>query len=102
MLRRSAAVRALAPVLTPADTRLDATFVNTFTHTPEMVTITGRWPGDIVEIFWHGHLIAVIMRWLTKRDMLGQNTVSGGVLGPPSWPTLVSCSPKFRADHSTS
>ncbi|CAK9784691.1 hypothetical protein CC85DRAFT_282883 [Cutaneotrichosporon oleaginosum] len=62
-----------SPVVT-ADTKLDATFVNTFTHTPETVTIQGRWPGDIVEVFWHGHLIAVIMRRLTKRDILGQNT----------------------------
>lgn len=59
-----------------ADTKLDATFVNTNTHTPETVNITGKWPGDIVELFWRGHLVGLIMRQLTRRDMLGQNTVS--------------------------
>ncbi|BEJ17673.1 hypothetical protein CspHIS471_0610740 [Cutaneotrichosporon sp. HIS471] len=62
-----------SPVVS-ADTKLDATLINTLTHSHETVTITGKWPGDIVEIFWQGHLIALIMRQLTKRDILGQNT----------------------------
>ncbi|BEI80778.1 hypothetical protein CcaverHIS002_0113070 [Cutaneotrichosporon cavernicola] len=62
-----------SPVVS-ADTKLDATVINTLTHSHETVTITGRWPGDIVEIFWQGHLIALIMRQFTKRDIVGQNT----------------------------
>ncbi|GMK57437.1 hypothetical protein CspeluHIS016_0402710 [Cutaneotrichosporon spelunceum] len=63
-----------SPVVT-ADTKLDATLINTITQGPETLTLTGKWPGDIVEIFWHGHLAALILRVLTKRDILGQNTV---------------------------
>jgi hypothetical protein len=91
-------------MLTAADTKLDATFVNTFTHTPETVTIQGRWPGDIVEIFWHGHLIALIMRRLTKRDILGQNTVSGEELlasGSKRACAFSAIMSAAEADHST-
>lgn len=62
--------------LTAADTKLDATFVNSNTQTAETVHITGKWPGDIVEMFWRGHLVGLILRQFTRRDILGQNTVS--------------------------